>query len=339
MDGEITQLHHPNSIWYTIGIERWWYIPYLDRLERIKAGLWRVHFGNTDPSDIDLRSSASILFYGANNKTGALPLTFLTECAKYSVSVLVHQNHVTKTMVFYCNEYTGRTDTLTQQILHRENSKQRAYIARILIKNLWKSREWLGPCTSSFSTLASKRTTEDVMVMEAGAARQYWEVFYRKAGVPGLSRRELHPLNSSLDALSHFLSGITLRWIIAHGMSPAHGFLHKQTSYTGLVYDLMELTRSWTEEAVLISWLADSNQESLTQRATRHFKNMLDDPITTQPTRQRIYRRGLIQGSVIALKHYLTGAMRAFLPPVVEKDTPRGRKRNVSYSLPGEIWK
>src|SRR5690606_7030249 len=146
-------------------------------------------------------------------------------------------------------------------------------IARTLIRWQWHQREWLCSPTVDYSNLAQCRQREAVMALEAQVARDYWAVFYRKLGLEGLSRREEHPINAALDATSHFLSGITLRWILTHGLSPSHGYLHTSSSYPALVYDLMEITRWITERAVFESYQEqDNTQESLISRSVERFK-------------------------------------------------------------------
>lgn len=177
----------------------------------------------------------------------------------------------------------------------------------------------------------------DVFTLESHAAREYWTLFFRKLGEEGVSRRSDHPINSALDATSHFLSGLTLRWVLFHGLSPAHGYLHTQTGYLALVYDLMELFRWWSEKAVFDAVEA-GGLDDLTARSIERLKDALAEAVHTEPTRQNVYRKTLIHGAVISLRHYLTGSMRFFLPPVEESPKQRGRKRNVSYTLPGQIW-
>lgn len=336
MSAETEQKSHPKSIWYWVGSERLWYLPYASTPLRLKKGCWQFN-GGAGTQDVVLDKSAHILFYGADEQTGALPLSFLAECAEYGVGITVHRNHVAAPLMFYRQNSHDRNDLLTRQILAREDAKKRAYIARTQVKWQWHQREWLGPCTGPASKLAACRSTAEARQIEARTARAYWEVYYRKLGL-AIGRRDTHPVNTALEALSHFLHGITLRWVVSHGLSPAHGFLHTDPAYTALVYDLMETTRWITEKAVFDEYQA-GGESTLTERATKRFRAMLDEPIQSEPTRQQVYRKSLIQGGVIALRHYLEGRMRRYLPPIEETAQSRGRKRKTSYQLPGEIWK
>lgn len=328
--------NHPKSIWYWIGSERFWYLPYIDTPVRIKKGLWSVAAGGTDVT-LELDNTRHILFYGVNESTGTLPLTFLAECADYRIGISIHRNHVAEPMIFYPIVTTDRHDLLSTQILHRENAKNRAYIARTLIKWQWHQRNWLCPSTVDPAKLAATRSHVDVMQLEARAARDYWEIYFRKLGLVGTARRSEHPVCAALDATSHFLAGITLRWILTHGLSPAHGYLHQSSSYPGLVYDLMEITRWISEKAVFDAYI-EGGDVDIVRRSIVTFKSLLDEKIHSEPTRQNIYRRTLIHGNVIALRHYLEGRMKHYLPAVEESPKARGRKRLTSYTLPGEIW-
>lgn len=327
--------NHQNAISYWVGSECLWYIPYANNINKLKKYKWIID-GGAGEVTVDLEQAEHILFYGANGDTTSLPLEFLAECAEKAVGLTVHRNHVAEPFVMYRWQTSDRTDLLTQQIMARENDKTKAYIARTLVKWQWKQREWIGPCTASFEELAATKLAKQVMLLEAQAAKGYWEVYYRNLGLQ-ISRRESHPVNAALDALSHFLSGITLRWVISHGLSPAHGYLHSATNYPSLVYDLMEINRWWTEKAVFDAYL-EGGEIKLTERSTQNFKNFLDKPIHSEPTRQNVYRKALIHGGVIALRHFLEGRMQRFLPPVEEDAKQRGRKRTTSYKLTGQIW-
>lgn len=338
MSIETNQLNHPKSIWYWIGSERLWYLPYASSPVQVKHGFWSINAGGTDVL-LELKKTRHILFYGANKNTGSLPIDFLSECAHFRVGISVHRNHVAEPMVFYPMVTSDRNDLLSQQILHRADAKKTAYIARTLVRWQWQQREWLCPSIIDSSRLAQCRQREAVMLLEAQAASNYWLIFYRKLGLGKLTRRAEHPVNSALNATSHFLSGITLRWIVSHGLSPSHGYLHSSTAYPALVYDLMEITRWITEKAVFEVYLENPDDlKDLTERSILRFKALLDEKINTEPTRQVVYRRSLIQGNVIALRHYLENRMKNYLPAVEEEQKKRGRKRLVSYVLTGEIW-
>jgi CRISPR/Cas system-associated endonuclease Cas1 len=338
MESLLKTLNHPKYIWYFIKGEKTWYLPYFTGIPlRLKKNVWQFTINETELIDIDLSKTSSILFYESNDKTGALPIEFLKECSLNKVGLIIHQNHITDSLNFFPSQQVDRDDLLSKQIRHRDNQKKRAYIARTLIKWQWSSREWLCPTHTPFEKLAALRSSEDVMRLEAIEAKNYWSVYYRKLGLPELSRLSDHPINNSLDTLSQILSGLTLRWVLAHGLSPSHGYLHSSTGLSSLVNDFTELTRAWTEKSVYDAF-STAGESDLIHRSTLNFKTMLEMPIHTEPTRQKVYRRVLINGSVISLRYYLSGKMKHFLPPVEQSAKARGRKRLCAYSLPGHIW-
>ncbi|KZX85787.1 hypothetical protein A3715_16890 [Oleiphilus sp. HI0009] len=337
MNDENKTKSHPNSIWYWCSGEKLWYLPYSGTPKRTSKSVWTVS-GSFGQLDIDLYKTSHILFYGANETTGDLPLLFLSDCAKHSVSISIHRNHVSEPFVFYRNKTTDRDDLVTAQILHRENTKKSAYIARTIIRLQIKQRGYVIPSSFDDTKLLSSRNVDEVRTIEATASREYWRLYFKKLGLEGLGRRDDHVVVKALDATSHFLSGIMLRWVLSHELSPAHGFIHKSSSYPSLVYDLIEPLRWIPELAVFQSYL-EFGEHRLLERSIERFKQMLDEPIHSEPTRQLVYRRTLIHGQVIALRHYLNGNMQRYLPPVEELAKERGRKRAVSYTLPGQIWK
>ena len=336
MDSLNISNNHPNYIWYWLEGKRLWYLPYPSTPIRLKKGTW--HFQGGVDVVVTLEKTTHILIYGSNEKTGDLPILFLSECAAFGVGLTVHNNHISEPLVLYRWQTKDRDDLLTKQIIARENSKTKAYIARTLVKWQLNKRMWLTSSKGLSKELAQCRSTEAVMLLEAQAAQHYWRVYYKELKLHDISKSKTHPVNSALDALSHFMSGMFLRWIIAHGFSPSHGYLHRQTSYASLVYDLMEPYRWWIEKVVFEEYQL-GGEDDLVNRATERFKQFIEEPVNAEPTRQTVYRKTLIQGAVIALRYYLTGKMNHYLPPIDQEAKARGRKRNCAYKLPGQIWR
>ena len=144
-------------------------------------------------------------------------------------------------------------------------------------------------------------------------------------------------MQSALNAGSMFLSGVLLRWILMHRLSPSHGFLHEGSDYMGLVYDLMEPARYLIERAAAAG--CEGCEEEAGQFAKRtlsSLKRSLDGVVYVPSTRQFVRRKNLLHGLVLALRAYLNGDMRRFVPPVAGARRG-GRPPKVSYSLPGGI--
>lgn len=334
IDYENDSKSHQNEISYWVFSEWFWYVPYAKDITRVERFKWSIK-GGAGETIVDLDIAEHILFYGANN-TGSLPIEFLSECAEKAVGITIH-SHGAEPLVMFLWNASDRNDLLTNQIIARQNEKTRAYIARTLVKWQWKQREWLGPCTSNFEELASTKLSSQVMTLQTQSDRNYWEVYYRNLNLE-TTRSSGHPVNIALDALMQILFGITLTWVNSHSLSPAHGFLHSDTNYPSLVYDLTEVNRWWTEKAVFDTY-REFGEDRLVERSIHKFNDMLNEQIHSEPTRQIVYRKSLIHGGVIALQHFLDGRMQRFLPPVEEDPKQRGRKRTTSYKLTGQIWK
>lgn len=313
-------------------------MPYANEIRRLK-NTWEITIGGGEKVDINLKKTASILFYGLSPEF-ALPIAFLEDCRKLGISVVLHRTHIAEPMIFWTGKTNDRDDLLSKQILTRENMKARTYVARTLISKQWESRQWLSPtyCGPN-AKLAACRDVEQVMRVEAAASKEYWELFFRKLDTDVLGRRMPDSISAALDAGSHFLAGVMLRWILTHGLSPSHAYLHRSTSYPSLVYDLLEPVRWVIEKSVFDAYKAVGDDENqLTARSIGNIKQMLDEPINVEPTRQIVYRRMLIHGQVIALRQYLVRPIGKYVPPVEAPKKTAGRKKNIGYTLPGEIW-
>lgn len=329
---------HPKSIWQIQGKQYIYYFPYFISMERVRVGQWRMKY-NGGEELVRLASTSLITFVGVNANTGSLPLSFILEAGKQGVSVMVCTTHQRQPSLIMPQSVNSLEDVLTSQILHRENEKQAAYISRVLVGEMFKSRSMLVACPVVIETeLSGTRNRKEVMQLEALASRDYWARYYAKLGFEGLSRREKHPINDALNALSRYQSGIILRWCLVHGLSPIHGYLHKRTSYEGLIYDLMEPYRYLIELAVLKTVLHHeiTTSAALIDAATEQYKALLNEEVYIEPTNQRVYRRAMLHGAVIAMRHYLMKKMKRFLPPR-ETDSIQGRPFKCSYKVPGEI--
>ena len=136
-----------------------------------------------------------------------------------------------------------------------------------------------------------------------------------------------------------FLSGVLLRWLLIHRLSPSHGFLHEGTDYMGLVYDLMEPVRYMIEEAAAAACRVhppSSGSDVLTKATLSGLKHGLEKVVYVPATRQSVRRKNLLHGTVLALRAYLAGDMRRFVIPAAGA-RKGGRPPKVSYRLPGDI--
>lgn len=331
MDIEIDALSHPKGIWTTVRGLRIWYFPYFGSAEPIRGKYrWRVsHNGGT--WDVDLNKADTLMFYGA---TGSLPLALLDECASLGVTVIIQRTHMTAPFIGTGPRFRDRDDLLSAQILARSDAKQSSYLARQLIRHKLLGHAWLHPPSQfSLDTIAKARNCGEIRLAEAQAAKRYWQNFFDSLGVDECRRGE-GELQAALDAGCHYLSGILLRWIQAHGFSPAHGFLHAPSSYPALVADLMEPYRYCVDRPVF-EWYREHGSVTPAQAVTA-IQTFLAQSVLVEPTRQRVYRRTLLAGVVLALRHYLTDEMKRFSPPH-EVMRVAGRKQKCSYRLMGEI--
>ena len=129
--------------------------------------------------------------------------------------------------------------------------------------------------------------------------------YFTQLGYPNVTRREAGPLPAALDAGSMFLSGVLLRWLLIHRLSPSHGFLHEGTDYMGLVYDLMEPARYMIEDALATACRVhsgDSASGTLTKATLSVLKEDLEKIVYVPATRQFVRHKNLLHGNVLALR-------------------------------------
>lgn len=330
---------HPKSIWQLDGKQYIYYFPYMSKVTRAKVGVWEVVY-NGGVERVRLSNTSLITFVGANERTGDLPLLFIVEAARSRTAIMICKTHQRQPALIVAGGANAKEDVLSAQILHRENEKQSAYIARTLIAECFSARQELVARPVTIETkLSATRTVKAAMQIEAHATLDYWQRYYQSLGLNGVSRRAKHPVNDALNALSRYQSGILLRWCLVHGLSPIHGFLHRRSTYEALIYDLMEPYRVYLEMAVkhAVAEVGTEAQSSdMIDAATKAYKLLMDEQVLIEPTNQRVYRRAMLQGPVIALRHYLTKRMKRFLPPR-ETDNKQGRPFKCSYRVPGEI--
>lgn len=304
------------------------YVPYARHIEKVRGDCIHIVYNGGElvvrPSNADV-----IMFYGA---TGSVPLEVLDLLGRNGVPVVIHRKHLPRPMWIYPGPGNDRADLLSCQVRIRDDLRRRRYLSRVLLANKFSSSEWLVPgrVPANWANLS----LEALRQREAQHARRYWSEFYERIGCPDLTRRRRgNPINGALDALSMYQAGIILRWTIYHRLSPCHGFLHTQTNYPSLVYDLMEPYRAWIDRVVYEAY-REGGDEKLIERSTSAYKKLLREPVYCHLTRQTVARKILLHGVVLALRAYLTGEMDRFLVPVPGARTG-GRPYRVSWRMPG----
>lgn len=337
---EIDEFQHPDSIWTWKSNKRggkttlW--LPYVSRVERVKKSAWRFTY-NGGEVDADVARLDCVMFYGTS---GQIPVALVDELATLRVPLLVHRRNVGRPAVFLPAPGTDAGDMLTKQIVARTHSPKRAYIARTLVRERFRGVADTFPLPdTAYRRLARTRTLGQIRLWEAEHSRKYWRKYFAGLGHPDVTRREKGSLPAALDAGSMFLSGILLRWLLIHRLSPSHGFLHEGTDYMGLIYDLMEPARYMIEEAVAAACQRHSpgsDADSLTQATLSGLKHGLEKVVYVPATRQSVRRKNLLHGTVLALRAYLAGDMCRFVIPAAGT-RKGGRPPKVSYRLPGDI--
>ena len=335
---EIDEFQHPDSIWTwqsnKRGARSSLWLPYLSGAEKVKGRTWRFAY-NGGEVEADLSKLDCVMFYGAS---GAIPVALIDELAAQRVPLLVHRRNIGRPAVFLPAPRVDAEDILTKQILARTNETRRCYIARALIRERFRAVDDVLPIAGTeYGRLARLRQLKRIRAWEAEHARKYWGQYFEALGRPGLSRRETGPAQSALNAGSMFLSGVLLRWILMHRLSPSHGFLHEGSDYMGLVYDLMEPARYLIERAAARSCEGDEEEAGqFAKRTLSRLKRSLDGVVYVPATRQFVRRKNLLHGVVLALRAYLNGDMRRFVVPAAGVRRG-GRPPKVSYTLPGGI--
>ena len=306
------------------------WLPYLAALKVKPKTVFFQYKGGEE--QIQWNKIHSIMLYG---QTIDLPQVFLEKCAFYKIPVVIHRRHMPRAVIICPTLPPDKENILTQQILFRQNQKKKVYIARRLIQAKFKSSAWLFPLSRDL--LYRVMRLENVLAIEAWAARRYWQKYFSQLGIEG-RRRGDNRVRKILDAVSKFTSGILLRWILYHGLSPFHGFLHRPTDYPALVYDLMEPYRPYFEK-VVFDLLQEAKQvevedSQLIGGAIERIKNLLEVKVYVAATRQVVTFHELLHGIVLALRSYLLGDSKRFIVPLPAVPNG-GRPIKAGYKLYG----
>ena len=340
---EMSELQHPDSIWTwksaKTGKASLW-LPYFDRVEPVRSAgkdIYRfVHKGGE--VIVNLKKIETIMLYGAS---GSLPIAFLDHLNRYRIPLMIHRRNMESPYLFFPDVGSDPRDVLSRQISVRNNQTKRVYVARTLIRSRLNTlRDRIPISQADLNRFNKLRDVDSVRAMEAKLTARYWKCYYESFDMDGNTARRdrSHPVNKALNASSYFMSGILLRWVLFHKLSPQHGYMHLPTNYPALIYDLIEPYRYIFENAVASSvrqgGLVES--ESLTAMSIGALKRSLEEPVYVPVTRQTVRRKNLLHGAVLALRAYLVGDMKRLVIPI-EGERHGGRPVKVSYSMPGGI--
>ncbi len=306
------------------------WIPYLQTATLIGNDKVNIKY-NDGETIIHPSSTLSLLIYGDCND---LPIEVIEEFGRYGVPIIFHKRNISKNIWISNGPRADKNDTLTKQILLRNDLRRKTYISRVLIYNKFKYFDEL--FNISIPKL-SGMTVSQIRITEAKVSRVYWRSYYNGLEQPSWTRRSNNPVSFALDACSKFIAGIILRWISYHHMSPYHGFLHIPTDYPSLVYDLMEPYRYISDLAVAKAYIESKTQdkEKLTAMSISNLKDELNKEIYCIQTRQLLRRQQLLHGICLSLRAYLLGEGKRFIVPT-EGETRKGRRIKTNFVIPGK---
>lgn len=343
LDMEIQSFQHTDSVWTwssskTGKVSLW--LPYFDRVEPSRTrdkDTFRFVFKGGEITAA-LKRIEFIMLYGAS---GHIPIEFLDRLSVYRIPLMIHRRNMPSPYLFFPDAGADPKDVLTHQVVFRENKIRSTYIARTLIAARFRSMEYLIPISDTvWKKLTKCRSVTAIRLLEAEVTQRYWSAFYFRLGLNGevVRRDREHPVNKALNAASYFVSGILLRWVLFHKLSPEHGYLHEQTAYPSLVFDLIEPYRYLFEQAVLGAHPHGGLSEGdwLTGKTISYLKETLEEPAYVPATRQTVRKKNLLHGGVMALRAYLIGDMKRLVIPV-ERKKQGGRPLKVSFKMPGGL--
>ncbi len=340
---EINESQHPDSVWTWKSsakskVSLW--LPYFDGIEKTKSRIqdhYRFLYKGGEIY-ISLKHIDFIMLYGAS---GILPIDFLDKLASYRIPLMIHRRNMPSPYLFFPDAGNDSKDILSAQICARENQIKTTYIAKTLTAARFHSMEYLITIPSSyFYKLRQCRSVTDVRTIESEITRRYWRAYFRSIGLNDemIRRDRGHPVNKALNAASFFISGILLRWILFHKLSPEHGYLHEQTTYPSLVFDLIEPYRYIFEKALLSAAPKGGLMESstMTGAVINQIKKEFEEAVYVPATRQLVRRKNLLHGIVLGLRAYLNKEMKRFVIPI-EGARESGRPMKISFKMPGGI--
>jgi len=320
------------------------WFPYTTSITVNKETITAIYKGGTFEGDIS--KVLSIMFYGCLPN---LSQDFIELCCKKSVPICFHRRNMATAVLINPSQRNSVDDVLTKQIIFRQNQKKRRHIARKILLAKFKSMEWLTP--APLKSQLSNLSVEQMVVIEAEHAKKYWAKYFEKLGFGEYSRRgggSDNIVKTILDAVSKLISGVQLRYVIYHKLSPYHAYIHKPADYIALVYDLLEPYRGYIEKVVFdtIHYVKANkiDEKKWLGFVIAEVENYLDEEVYCDVTRQIVTFQELMHGVVLSLRSYLLGTSRQFVLPI--PGVPNGgRPVKVGYRLYGrtagktDFWK
>jgi hypothetical protein len=312
------------------------WLPYLQSIKETKKGVFEFVFnGGTETTD--LASVSSIMTYGETD--AELSTKIVDKIVRRGIPIIIHRRNLAQSISITAGLRPDPEDTLSAQIIKRRQSRTQTHVARQILIAKMRSMSWLVP-PRNVPRIANIKKLRNI---EAVHARAYWAEYFRRLGHPEWTRRSNNPAAQSLDSASKFITGIILRWISYHHLSPYHGFFHETTDYPALVYDLIEPYRGMFE-AKLLEVFTTAPQDRWLTASIDALKTELDTKTYVPLTRQIVTKQELLHGIVLSLKFYVLGKQRRFLVPLAGK--PKGgRPPKVDFLLYGrhagktDFWK
>lgn len=305
------------------------WLPYLSSVKVQPQSVYFKYKGGEEK--VQWKKIHSIMLYG---ESCDLPQNFFDKCAFYKIPIVIHRRNLPRGVIVASSLSADKENILTRQILYRENKKKNAYINKKILSAKFKSMSWLLPVKRD---LLYRMTNQEKMIrVESWHAKIYWQEYFKKLNIKGSRRKEGDIIKKILDAVSKFVSGIILRWILYHNLSPYHGFIHKPNDYPSLVYDLMEPYRGYFDKVVFdtIKKLKKDDEEKIMGVVIENIKEFLDTKVYIEATRQIVSFQELLHGIVLALRSYLLGESKRFIVPLPSKPNG-GRPIKAGYQLYG----
>jgi DNA polymerase III epsilon subunit-like protein/CRISPR/Cas system-associated endonuclease Cas1 len=303
------------------------WLPYLQSIRESKRGVFDFVFNGGEES-IPADEIQSIMVYGEADT--ALDTRILTKICSRGIPIIIHRRNVERSIIITSGPRADHDDTLSAHLLKRAQSRTCTHVARQLLKAKMRSMTYL----LTAADLPGNASVDKLRNIEAVHAKAYWDAWFRRLGHSEWHRRSKNPASETLDAVSKFVAGITLRWITYHNLSPFHGFLHTPTDYPTLVYDLMEPYRGLTDYIVLETMLRTADETKWTPHCIAAIKGWLSTKTYVPLTRQIVTNHELMHGAVLSLKFYLLGRQRIYHIPLPGKPQG-GRPAKVEFKLYG----
>lgn len=311
------------------------WIPYFLKAEKMSGkNIWQIHY-NGGEIQVDLRKIDFLMFYGAS---GEISLQMLDEFNSNKIIFMIHRRNMNQPYIFYSSSSNDNKDILTNQILYRNNAIKKVYISRCLILARINSiKKDYNIYTEYTSKLNQAKTVDQIRNVEANISALFWKNYFQNLNKK-YERRSKNNISKALDSGSHFLSGILLRWILFHKLSPNHAYLHVTTDFPSLIYDLIEPYRYFIENTVKDCVIRYGEEhEQFQALCIDNLKDYLEEEVYVPATMQYVARKNLLHGIVLSLRSYLLGETKRFVIPQ-EGEKKGGRPPKIAYRLPGEKY-